>query len=117
MYFEIVNTDIGGGWLASNNLFFAPVDGVYVFSASMRSYSESYYAYCNIVMYSVSTGETIVASISDYTGGRSSGSNSAIIVLKQGDTVAVKLRGDDASRIYSTASLVHSTFSGFLLFA
>ncbi len=116
--YEITYTNTGSCWNSEANVFQALVAGVYQFTASMRSNTDSY-ADCHIVHTPASTGQlTRVATMfgdSSSDGVNPGGdANSVIIELALGDEVSVQLEG--YGRIYSSASRAYSTFSGFLLF-
>ncbi len=119
--YEVNYTNIGNGWNSAISAFRAPVDGLYVFSASMRSSFVSFdNAICHIV-HTDSVGQSIVASMyggfGEGLGAESGMSNSVIIELERDDYVSVQFsaRYPDA-RLYSAEDEVYSTFSGFLLF-
>ncbi len=110
--FEIVNTNVGGGWSSDTNVFEAPVDGLYQVTASVVSNTTEIYAVCHIVKTSPSTGQTTMASLLDWFNNYSSASNTVIVPLTQSESLSVQLLGG----VTSNSTHTFSSFSGFLLF-
>ena len=115
--FGLIFSNAGGGWSSSINAFQAPVDGVYQFSASIRSASGLVdNANCVLVRTTPTEHIPLVAMFAGNSGNGVSGdANSVIVELDAGDFVTVQLKSG-ISIIASYSDRVFSTFSGFLIF-
>ena len=114
--FEVIYTNVGGGWSSATNAFHASVAGVYMFTASIVSHASSNETQvrCRIV-HSFDGGQTPVASLQGVGSHQAGDANSVILQLEVGEVTSVQLmEGEQVIR--STSSYVRSTFSGFLLF-
>jgi len=114
--YEIIFTNVGGGWNSTTNSFHASVSGVYMFTASMGSHSDSNdtNVICHMV-HSFDGGQTRLATIEGRGEGGHSDANSAILEMEVGEVVSVQLQAGEAM-VGSSPTRVRSTFSGFLLF-
>ena len=114
--YEVIYTNVGGGWNSTTNAFYVSVVGVYMFTASMVSHPETNEtnAKC-IIVHSYDGGESVVASLQGLGSSETGDANSVILQLKKGDTVSVQLE-EGETKIRSSWAHPRSTFSGFLLF-
>ena len=108
--FDGVDTNIGGYYQSSSSTFLCPVDGVYVFSASLLTTEEDKY-----MTFRIMKEDVVIAGAfgEDIPAVRFADSAVAVTECLIGQKVWVKSIHDN-SRMYGSAAH-YSMFSGFLL--
>jgi len=113
--FNKITTNLGGAYDGSSGTFTAPVNGVYVFSLTIRLYGLSSYTYQGT--FQLMINGAVQLSLYPDTHGKgsefSSASGTAVLTLEKGDTVHVVSK---ETKNYIEGDMEYSSyFSGVLL--
>ena len=114
--YEVIYTNVGGGWSSTTNAFHVSVAGVYMFTATLVSHTDTNdtYVYGKMI-HSFDGGQTQVTTLEALGSSFTGHACSTILQLEVGEAVSVKLMAGER-KIHSTSAGPRSTFSGFLLF-
>ena len=108
--FDGVVSNIGNHYNPSNSTFTCPINGVYAFFSALAS-QVGYYMGADIMHNSDD-----LTTIAGDEAGLIQGSNFAVILCNQGDTVFIQAEFSDDHRLFGDDQRKYSTFSGFLLY-
>ena len=112
--FKSVMMNLGGAYNALHGVFLVPRDGVYLFSSSLVSDSQSHSTNVHAAISVNGNKAAKILAISEANRHRDQGSNTLIADLKKGDQVWVKNVDNNDATICGINGF--STFSGYLLY-
>ena len=115
IFFDKITTNQGGAYDGSSGTFTAPVNGVYVFSLTIRLFGYSSYTYQGTFQLMVNGAAYLSLYPDTHSQDRqfSSSSGTAVLTLEKGDTVHVVSK--ETKKFIEGDSSYSSYFSGFLL--
>lgn len=108
--FPGIISNVGGHYDVTNSVFTCPITGLYVFHASLTSQS-GYFMTADIMRNSTAL-VTVVGDVTNLI----QGSNMAVFVCDQFDTVYVESKFDQDNRMLGDSERRYNSFSGFLLY-
>jgi len=113
--FDKITTNLGGAYDGSSGTFTAPVNGVYVFSLTIRLYGHPQYTYQGTFQLMVNRAVqlSLYPDTHSQSGKFSSASGTAVLTLNKGDTVHVVSK--ETKNFIEGSEDYSSYFSGFLL--
>jgi len=115
--FDKITTNLGGAYDGSSGTFTAPVNGVYVFSITIRLYGHSSYTYQGT--FQLMVNRAVQLSLYPDTHSQSwklsSASGTAVLTLEKGNVVHVVSKESNNFIEGKGDGVYSSYFSGFLL--
>lgn len=101
--FDSVKTNIGGSYSSSTGIFTVPRSGLYMFSATIRSYGT--HLHCDLFV-----NETMKMRV--HTDGIDTGTGNAVLTVRKGDRVFIRQIGSPGEKMIGRE---WSMFSGFFI--